>query len=190
MTAPLARTLGSVAAWLEEARVRWFLFGAQALALYAVPRQTLDIDVTIECEPNDLGSVLSLLDRHALRSRTAHPEAFARRHHVLPLVHVETGITVDVVLAGTPAETRALDRSRRFSYLGVEVPVLSPEDLVAFKLGSEREKDVEDARNVVGALARQLDVDYVRERLREKERAFDRSDLVAEFDRWIERYRR
>ena len=42
---------------------------------------------------------------------------------------------------------------------------------------------------MVAVLADELDAEYVRSGLAAKQRVFDRSDLVREFDGWLERYR-
>lgn len=177
MNAPLA--LSDLAAWLEG--LRWFVFGAQALAVRGIPRQTLDVDVTVALPLDALAERLASLATHRLSSRPADPVAFAERYGVLPLLHA-SGITIDVILAGTPFETEAMSRATPADILGVRVPVVSAEDLVVYKLGSDRPQDAQDARAVIARNAASLDTAYVRRHLIDLERALDRSDLVAEFD--------
>lgn len=46
--ADLAEALTALASVLRAQGIRWYLFGAQAVALYGVPRLTADIDATIQ----------------------------------------------------------------------------------------------------------------------------------------------
>ncbi len=87
-------------------------------------------------------------------------------------------------------ERDALERRRSVTLHGVEVPVVSPEDLVVYKLTSERAKDEEDAGVVIRRQAGTLDVELVLAYLRAAERAQDRSDIVASFDRLLASARR
>jgi len=184
---PLRLTLADLAAALRGHE--WFVFGAQAVRVWGIPRQTIDIDVTVALAPAEVGELVPVLLEHGLRPRAADPTAFAARYWVLPLEH-HSGVPVDVVLAGTAFERDALARKRREMLHGVEVPIVSPEDLVVYKLTSERAKDEEDAGAVIRRQASTLDVELVRAYLRAAERAQDRSDIVASFDRLLASARR
>lgn len=189
MTEPF-EALAALTRALEGQPWSWCLFGAHALAVRADPRATKDIDVTIQVAESELDALIASLETSGFRTRPADAREFARRYAVLPVVHDPSGVPVDLVIAGTQAELAALGRATDESYLGVRLPVMSAEDLVIFKLSSERQRDYEDARTLIASRASSLDVELIREALRERERLFDRSDLVAELDRLIERYRR
>ena len=178
----LKEALVALAAGLEG--TSWFVFGAQAVRVWGSPRQTIDIDVTVALEPADVGALSALITRletGSFRVRAPDPVAFAKRYWVVPLVHAN-GTPVDLVLAGTPFERDALGRSRRERVHDVEVPVVAPEDLVVYKLVSDRPKDYEDAVSVIRRQGATLDADLVRLHLRAAERAHDRGDLVSAFE--------
>lgn len=182
------RTLADVARWL--AKRRWMVFGAQAVAVWGTPRQTLDIDVTIDVDHHELQGLIDTAPAHGLVARISDPVGFFTAHFVLPMQHTSTGMTVDVVQLGTAFERLAVSRATARAVLGVEVPVVTAEDLLVYKLGSDRPRDSDDARSVVRRRADQIDADYVRGHLREMERVLDRSDLVSELDRLLAHYRR
>lgn len=187
----MERALAAAVGWLESTGRRWYLFGAHAVGLHAAARQTQDVDFTIELEPRELPDALTTLGAHGLTSRAPDPVAFAARYHVLPLLHPGPALDtpVDIILAGTPGERRAMGRAVERTYLGVPLRVISAEDLVISKHASERERDVEDARTLVRVLADELDDAYIREGLSEREELLDRSDLVRDFERLLMRYR-
>ena len=159
----------------------WYVFGAQALRLWGAPRQTLDIDVTVAMDLAELPTLIDTLAAHGFAAKPEDPVAFATRFFVVPLMH-QGGTPVDLILAGTPFETDAFAHALEAELHGVRVPVVSPEDLVIYKITSERQRDHEDAASVVRRQAERLDAERVRRALRDAERAFDVSDLVREFD--------
>lgn len=173
--------------WL--AGTTWFVFGAQALAVWGVPRQTLDIDITVAFSTAELSARIARLSEWRLTARPEDPLAFASRNAVLPLKH-QSGITIDLVLAGTDFERAALARARTAEVLGRMVPVVGPEDLLVYKLGSDRPQDSNDARGIIARQGALLDAPAVRRNLRELEIQLDRSDLVSEFDVLLARARR
>jgi hypothetical protein len=77
---------------------RWYLFGAQAVIAYGVPRLSADVDVTLQLNPDDPeGFVREMATAgFAMRVRDAD---FVRRTRVLPFVHLATAMPLDVVLA-------------------------------------------------------------------------------------------
>jgi len=159
----------------------WYVFGAQALRVWGAPRQTLDVDITVATPIEDVSELVNTLTRHGFTSKAGDPVGFARRYYVVPVVHVD-GTPVDIIIAGTPFETNALSQAITAELYGVTVPVVSAEDLVVYKLSSDRARDHEDAASVVRRQASRLDADRIRAALRAAERALDVSDLVREFD--------
>lgn len=184
----LVEVIGQLAAVLGALRLRWYLFGAQAVVLWGRPRTSLDIDVTVELEVEGAPELIERLGDAGfeLRIRTE-VEAFVRRTRVLPFVHRPSGVPVDVVLAGPGLEERFLARTRPVRMGGVEVPVISPEDLVVTKILAGRPKDLEDVRGVLAERRETLDLPAIRSTLLELEAALGQSDLVPAFERLQER---
>jgi hypothetical protein len=170
--------------------VRWYVFGAQAAILHGAARLTADVDVTAALGDRPTAALVEALARHGFALRVADVEDFVERTRVLPAVHRDTGIPVDVVLAGPGLEELFLARATDRQVGDVRVPVLGVEDLVATKVLAGRPKDLDDAADVVRAQGGRLDVALVRTTLGLLERALDRSDLLPELERVIDRSRR
>lgn len=90
---------------------RWYLFGAQAVIAYGVPRLSADVDVTVGLVPDDPDRFAREMDTAGFVLRVDDP-GFVRRTRVMPFVHVATGMPLDVVLAGSGLEEEFLDRAR------------------------------------------------------------------------------
>lgn len=179
-TPSIARALGELARALAGSR--WYLFGAQAVALHGVPRITADVDVTVE--PPE-GGVAPLLKRLAKAGFELQPvgdvASFIAQTRVLPFVHRGTRTSFDLVLSGPGLEEAIHQRAVRRKLGRSELWLIDLNDLLVLKMLAARPKDLEDVAALVRAGAKQLDPSLVIERLRELERALDVSDLVPRF---------
>ena len=101
----LGDTLRDLKPALDAAELRWFLFGAQAVAIRGAPRATQDVDVTVEIAHSALPTLMERLESAGLVHR--YPEIAAelmRAGAVMPLLHELSGMEVDLVVAGSGLE--------------------------------------------------------------------------------------
>jgi hypothetical protein len=184
-----ATTLADLAPVLEGLGLRWYLFGAQAAIHYGSPRVTADVDVTVELGTVSPDTLVARLREVGIEPRLELDAAFVARTRVLPLVHVRTGMGVDVVLAGPGPEELFLERARLIHVDGVAVRVASPGDIVVMKILAGRPKDIDDVVGILRAAHEDLDSDDVRTMLSELEELLGQSDLVPMLDDAIRRAR-
>lgn len=168
---------------------RWYVFGAQAVVAYGVPRLSADVDVTIALSPDDPEGFVRDMEAAGFALRISEPE-FVRRTRVLPFVHVRTAMPLDVVLAGSGLEEAFLDRARPMDLGGTTVPVIDPGDLVIAKILAGRPKDLEDASNLWRIRGHELDAAHIIATLKLLEEALAQSDLVSAFDALVRRSKR
>lgn len=180
---PIAEVLSALAAILGRLHHRWYLFGAQAVLLWGRPRTSLDIDVTVELEPEAAPGLIDRLDEAGFELRIrSEVEAFVRRTRVLPFLHRASGIPVDIVLGGPGLEELFLERAIVVRLGGADIPVISPEDLVVTKILAGRPKDLEDVRGVLAERLGTLDLAGIRSTLAAVEAALGQSDLLPAFE--------
>ena len=160
---------------------RWYLFGAQAVVAYGVPRFSADVDVTLALAPDDPELFVRDMEAGGFTLRVDDPE-FVRQTRVLPFVHAATGMPLDVVLAGSGLEEEFLDRAKTSDLGGVRVPVIDIADLVIAKILAGRPKDIEDARSLWGLHGSHIDRRRIRRVLRLLEEALGQSDLLSGFE--------
>lgn len=160
---------------------RWYVFGAQAVIAYGVPRLSADVDVTLQIEPDDP-------ERFASEMKTAGFDLlvddgdFIRRTRVMPFVHRATGMPLDIVLAGSGLEEEFLRRAKSVDIGGVTVPLIEAADLMIAKILAARPKDIEDARALWRSRGHDLDAARIRNVLLMLEEALSQGDLVPAFD--------
>ena len=169
---------------------RWYLFGAQAVVTYGVPRFSADVDVTVALAPDDPQRFARDMEAGGFTLRIDDPE-FLRRTRVLPFVHAATGMPLDVVLAGSGIEDEFLSRAKKTDIGGgANVPVIDISDLLIAKILAGRPKDIEDARSLWRVRGASVDRRRVLRLLRLLEEALCQSDLVPGFEAIAEEHKR
>ena len=163
---------------------RWYVFGAQAVLAYGVPRLSADVDVTLKLEPDDPQRFASSMRAAGFALRVADPD-FVRRTRVMPFVHTATAMPLDIVLAGSGLEDEFLDRARAVDVGGIKVPLIAVRDLIIAKLLASRPQDLTDARSLWRIHRRDVDVSSIRGTLRLLEEALDQSDLLPAFESMV-----
>jgi len=161
---------------LRALGLSWYLFGAQAVAAYGVPRTTTDIDVTVALGATSTAALAKALvaNGFALRSTDV---AFTEANRVLLVRHLASGWSVDVIIAGPGLEEVFLQRVIATRLGRRSIPVIAPDDLVALKVLAHRRKDQDD---VVGILRSYPALDRARlhETVALLEAALDQHDLL------------
>lgn len=182
---PLVEALRDLRAVLDRESVRWYVFGAQAVLFYGRPRLTTDLDVTLEGPLDRAEALIPVLADSGFEPRSTDPPGTLHRTRTIPLLHPQSGLAVDLVVAGPGLEQEFLTHRRFLNMGSLEVPVISPEDLIVTKLLSGRPKDLEDVRGVLLEQVDHLDLDRVRHFLGLIEGAIDRSDLLPTLERLL-----
>jgi hypothetical protein len=142
-----------IASRLDGAGIPYMLTGSMAMALYATPRMTRDIDLVVECRPDDASRIAALFEADCYVDVDAIRAAAVRRS-TFHVIHDEWLIKADFIVR-RDEEYRELEfgRRRAFDVEGTPIQVVAPEDLVLSKLEWSRESGSEmqrrDARSIL-----------------------------------------
>jgi hypothetical protein len=177
---PAAADLLAAAAPVLTRWGRWYVFGAQAVVAYGVPRLSADVDVTVALRPDDPERFARAMRDAGFRLRVDDP-GFIGRTRVMPFVHDATGMPLDVVLAGSGLEEEFLARAVPTDVGGTVVPMIDAADLIIAKILAGRPKDLEDVRALWRGHGKTLDTARIRSVLEQLEGALGQSDLVSTF---------
>lgn len=143
---------------LEAAAVPHAFGGALALAYYATPRGTVDIDVNVFVPADDAERVLTAIAGTGVR-RAPDDTSRIRRDGQVRLRWGHTPI--DLFFSYDPLHERCLERRRSVPFgEGDAIWILSAEDLAIFKVIFDREKDWTDLDEMLFALGAAFDADY------------------------------
>ena len=150
--------------------------------LWGRPRLTGDVDVTVRLVPEDPTALVEAMGAVGFDLRVRDVDDFVQRTRVLPFLHLETDLPLDLVLAGPGLEEEFARDAVRIPIAGTSIPFISAGDLIVTKILAGRSKDLDDVRGIILAQGPALDVARIRTRLRQIEAALDQSDLTPAFE--------
>lgn len=154
----------AIAERLDGADIAYMVTGSVALAVYATPRMTRDIDLVVEIDDTDVAKVLALFEGDCFIDAESVRRAVTSRG-MFNIIHNDWLIKADfVVRRNEPYRITEFGRRRTIKVDGQAVSVVAPEDLILSKLHWARESASElqerDVRDLLGAV-KGLDFDYL-----------------------------
>jgi nucleotidyltransferase AbiEii toxin of type IV toxin-antitoxin system len=160
---PLEQKMLAIKRAFEGSGTPYAFGGALALAYYAEPRVTVDVDVNIFMAPDEIDRVAELLEPLGVEAPPP-DRRLARRDGQ---VRLRWGITpIDLFFAYDEFHFHAADRTRRVPFGDTTIPILAPEDLLVCKVVFDRRKDWIDIDQMLLLTAGTLDLADVRRWLR------------------------
>jgi uncharacterized nucleotidyltransferase DUF6036 len=141
---------------LEGTDVAHALCGGIAANLYREDvRATMDVDFYLVVGAAELVGLARTFEAAGWRA-----QPYWRKAELLRMEKHDTP-RVDCLIASTDYERSAIRRAVEARVEGTRIPVLTPEDLIVFKLVAGRARDYEAVAAIVNAMSDDLDVDYV-----------------------------
>ena len=155
----LADKIGALGVALGASGVPFAFGGALALAYYAEPRATIDVDVNVFVAPDAVDRVSEALGSLGIRTSKADRRLVLRDGQV----RLHWGVTpVDLFFAYDAFHFHAAQRVRRVPFGADTILILAPEDLLVCKVVFNRRKDWIDIEQMLLLTAGALDLDDVR----------------------------
>ena len=172
----LEAALLEVVGFLEARETRHMVVGGFASLHWGRQRLTRDLDLTVEVPIPSLAGFVSALGREFKLSDRELLQ-FALQNHLIRLA-THDSVPVDLMLALLPYQVAAIGRA-------VDVPVgprtvrfCTPEDLIIYKLASERPQDHIDVEGIVLRQADTLDRSYLDRQIRDLAAGLERPDVL------------
>ena len=142
---------------LDEARIAHAFGGALALAYYAEPRATVDIDINVFVGGDGFAAVLEALSAFDI-SRAPSPAVVDRDGQA----RVWWGRNpLDLFFSYDPVHDAMRAQARTVPFGERGIPILAPEHLVVAKVAFDRPKDWLDIEQVL-VISPALDIDEIR----------------------------
>ena len=129
--------------YLSDEGVRFLLVGAYALAAHGFPRATRDIDLFVWANPQNAASLVRALERFGAPLRNVSAADFASEGTVFQIGVGPRRIDILTRIDGVTFQ-EAYARRSTIRLEGVDVPVISREDLIANKRATGRTQDLAD----------------------------------------------
>jgi predicted nucleotidyltransferase len=145
---------------LEKAGVPYAVGGAVVLIYCSEPRGTVDLDINIFLDSDTPDAALQAIGRAGVEFDYAKASAQVRRDAQVRLPYL--GTPVDLFFVNTEFHAESGRRARRVEFEGVEISLLSCEDLVVYKAMFNRRKDWTDIESLLFMQASRFDAAYAR----------------------------
>ncbi|MHB8511616.1 MAG: nucleotidyltransferase [Actinomycetota bacterium] len=162
MTATLLDSLAAIHSVLQAAKVPHALCGGLAANLYRREvRATSDVDFAVIIDPRRVAEVVDALDAKGWKADEGWKRAEQLRvsHRGFP--------RVDCIIATTDYEKAAVERAQVATIERNKVRVLTPEDLIVFKLVAGRPRDYDAVAAIINDHLVDLDANYIKRWLRQ-----------------------
>lgn len=156
----LAEKVARIETALRRAGIPHAFGGAIALAYYATPRATIDIDVNVFVASERADDVIAALARIGAEGPSEGEWVRLRRDGQ---ARIRWGSTpIDLFFSYDAFHDACMERRRTYPFGRRDtIHVLAPEDLVVFKAIFDREKDWRDIAELVFAMEEELDGEWI-----------------------------
>lgn len=128
---------------LNKGEVKYLLIGGMASILYGVPRTTLDFDIAIDPIKENVIKTIVIMKELGMSCDTEHVEDILAQGGI----SFSNDLDIDVI-TGLPDKEEFEElwiRSKKVSYEGVKIKVISKEDQIRILRKIGRKQDLEDA---------------------------------------------
>jgi hypothetical protein len=160
------QTLEDIDRCCRANHVPYAIIGGIAGIIHGSTRTTVDIDLTILAEVDQLEFILQLFAEDYI-SLQPDPLNFFQRCLFISLQHRRTKLRVDIAAALSGFERQVIERRQRLIYNDVEVSTCTVEDLIIMKLVAARPKDDLDLENLISLHRKSLNLAYLHARAKE-----------------------
>lgn len=178
------RALLNLDSFLSENSIEYAIIGGIAVIIYGYQRTTNDIDATILCKLEDLGSIHELVKSKFKPTFSGTLEYF-QRNFILPIYEPETNLRIDLAAGLTEFDRSVISRKQRKFFGEVEVSVCSLEDLIIYKMFAGRHADISDVELLLEKNKNSLDQKYLFETA-EKFKELEREDILENLNKLLQ----
>lgn len=155
--------LGNFTKRLDKIGIKYMLVGSMALAHYAMPRATVDIDIVVNILPENIDKFIAEFEEDYYIPLESAKNA-VRQKRMFNMLNNQTIWKIDcVVLKENEFDLNAFSRRQKVDYAGeFDVWIISREDLILSKLNwAKRTKSERQMLDVASLIRNGFDKEYV-----------------------------
>jgi hypothetical protein len=144
---PLGQDLRDLLGLLDKHHVHYLVVGGFAVAVHGVPRYTKDLDVWLECSPENAAKVVEALEEFGFASLGLTADDFVQADMVIQLGYEPNRVDLITGLSGVRFDE--VYPKRIFASIdGVQIPIIDRASLITNKRALGRAQDLADAEEL------------------------------------------
>jgi len=124
-------------------KVKYCIVGAYALALYAMPRYTKDMDLFVEPDQDNARKILRALEEFGFKKLGLKEKDFSRKHKIIQLGYEPIRVDILTSIEGCDFE-EVWKHKKTFHYGRQKAYFIGRNELVKNKKASRRKQDLAD----------------------------------------------
>ncbi|MCD6584031.1 MAG: nucleotidyltransferase [Candidatus Omnitrophica bacterium] len=154
----LSLLLKKIVKCAEKCKIKVVFIGGIAISYFSIPRATYDIDGIVSWEDKKMKEFIKALKKEGFkREQIKNLKDFL----FITFYHPRYRIYVDFFLATSEFQKTILRRAKKVKIDKTDLSIASCEDLILLKLLVQREKDLEDVRELIKENKESLDFLYL-----------------------------
>lgn len=151
-----------VCEFLNENKIEYVIVGGVAVMYHGVPRTTVDIDIILQMDDEQISTFTEFLNSRGFSSSTTDIRAaFAENSHSTSFFK-DTLLRLDIQGVNSVFDKMTLDRAIVVNLFGTSVRIGSIEDTFVNKILFQGEQDLRDALGILNRNSGNLDFEYIR----------------------------
>jgi len=175
--------------YLNREEIDYVFIGGIAVMVYGNPRTTVDLELVIEVDEEELEDFAEYLSEQGFFADSEDIKRAFRERTSFSAEEKDSLFRLDVKGVYEPKERMTLENRKKIEYEGMEMYVTSPEDTIAKQLYYGSEQDVEDAESIYVRQKDDLDKEYLEERCEALGVIDELEDMKKEVEELMDRSR-
>ena len=148
----------------QQEKINLMFIGGIAVSVWGNPRATYDIDIVAQIDIEKIKDILKIFHKNNFGYDEKKPLKSIQNLQFITLTYPrkKNKIFIDLFIVRGDYFQEALKRKRIVKIFDLKIPVISPEDLILYKLLSRRERDMDDIRDILSLQKRNIDIHYLK----------------------------
>ncbi len=156
----LKELLSFITSRLEKEDIEYMLSGSVAMSTYTIPRMTRDIDIVIELKEEEIDKFASIFEDRFYLYKEGIREQIIRRG-MFNAIDNESGYKIDFIIRkNAPFNRKEFERKIRGVTFGLDVWIVSIEDLIISKLKWMQDSESQIQKEDISHLLENKSIDF------------------------------
>ena len=149
---------------LRLQKITYVVIGGIAASLHGRPRMTMDSDIVIVLEEIRVPEFIRTMKQQGFSvTVSSEPKMIARLQRGQPVkLRFGKHFSVDIRIASFSLDIKAIERAKHFHIFNVKLPIVSPEDLIVYKIARFDAIDQLDIQMILVRHSSKLDSRYMK----------------------------